>query len=192
MKSIFEENESAEKPLWNKRAVWESIDEVVSKKEKKPFVLVWFQLAAACIFLLFGFLFLKELSFSSKTAFNSNNKPKTIIRHARDTIYKIVADTEYVLQKNIIHDTLWIPANRLVIHDTITKIEEVWVEKKVENPNEIQTVKPVKKEDFQIKYTFNKPIGYYAPKSQIRFKLSNKVSYPINNETKETHIVLNR
>ena len=193
MQKKFEKHESCEKPLWNKQAVWENIEAAVLEKDRKPLAVWWFKLAAACILLIFGLLFLNDLSFKTdKFVRSSQNSPNKIVKIMRDTIYKTVTDTEFVIQKNTIRDTIWLKEKSLVIHDTFTTIKEVWVEKTMETSEKKQDIKPIKKEDSQIKYSFNQPVGEYFPKTQIRFKFINKAVYPADNNTKENFIVFNR
>ena len=192
MRKDFENHESSDRPLWNKKLVWENIEAKIHEDDGKPFVFLWFKLAAACAIVILGLWFFGDPSFKTKSESIVQKAHKEVIGYKIDTVSTIVVETKYVLQKHIVRDTIKSDPEIVVIHDTINQIEDVFAEQIIATPKENPDNKPAFEESTQIKYAFNEPIGEYFPRTKIKFKFLNKENSSGGNQSKDVFIVLSR
>lgn len=193
MKEEIENYEENGKPIWNKSAIWDQIEEKIAPEEKTVLLFPWLKFAAACGLLLMG------LWWITNQASHTNLSTRTIADHQTEIEYINKTDTVYItqtIQNNTIvnqiktkTDTVYSLPEVYTIRDTVLITKEIYVTSPILNDSN-KTQKTKQSNSDKIHYSFNEPFGDYSPKIITSFQIFNKEPLPKGNQVKQTFIVL--
>lgn len=193
MKEEIENYEENGKPIWNKNAIWDKIEDKIEPKESTILLFPWIKFAAACGLLLLGLGWIvnQESNKEIGTLPLADNQTEIQYIKTTDTVFvNRTIQSNTIVNKTITKvDTIFTQANAYVERDTVLITKEVYVTTPATNDS-LKTQKLKPSNSNKIEYAFNAPVGNYSPKTTTSFKIFNKEPLPKGDQVKQTFIVL--
>jgi hypothetical protein len=193
MKEEIENYEENGKPIWNKNAIWDKIEDKIEPKESTVLLFPWIKFAAACSLLLMGLGWIvnQESNKGISALPMADNQTEMRFIKTTDTVFMNRTVQNNTIVNKIITkvDTIHTQANAYVVRDTIMITNEIYVTAPTRNDS-LKTQKSKPSNSSKMQYAFIAPIGNYTPKTTTSFKIFNKEPLPKGDQVKQTFIVL--